>query len=155
MDIIIGVIIGIVLGGLLGFIVSKQLSASSQEHKKLAEQANQSENNLAQYRLDVAEHLDQSTQLLTQMNESCQKAMLQMEQSTKLLQQATPTEQEAMPFFAKETQEQLAQTANLRHNREEKTINEQLTQAPLDYSGNPSGLFDDKKQNVTNAQTTE
>jgi hypothetical protein len=36
-----------------------------------------------------------------------------------------------------------------------KTINEQLTQAPLDYSGNPSGLFDDKKQNVTNAQTTE
>jgi hypothetical protein len=155
MDILIGIIIGSLLGGVFGFFISKQLSASSQENKKLAEQANQSENNLAQYKLDVAEHLDQSSQLLKQMNESCQKAMQQMEQSTKLLQQATPVEQEAMPFFAKETQEQLAQTVNLRHNRDEKINKDPLTQAPLDYSGNPSGLFDDKKQNVTNVQTTE
>jgi len=151
MDIIIA--IGIfILGTALGFIANKMLSTSNQENKQLAEQASQSETNLAQYKLDVAEHLDHSTQLLEQMNTTCQKAMQQMEQSTKLLQQATPTEQEAMPFFSKETQEQLAQTVALRHNREEKKEKTPLTEAPLDYSGNPSGLFDDKKQTVTNTE---
>jgi len=152
MDIIIGIIIGTIAGTALGFIANKKLSASSQENKQLAEQANQSETNLAQYKLDVAEHLDHSTQLLEQMNSTCQKAMQQMEQSTKLLQQATPTEKEAMPFFSKETQEQLAQTVALRHNRADKKEKAPLTEAPLDYSGNPSGLFDDKKQTVTNAE---
>jgi len=151
MDIIIA--IGIfALGAALGFIANRMLSTSNQENKQLAEQASQSETNLAQYKLDVAEHLDHSTQLLEQMNTTCQKAMQQMEQSTKLLQQATPTEQETMPFFSKETQEQLAQTVALRHNREEKKEKVPLTEAPLDYSGNPSGLFDDKKQTVTNTE---
>jgi len=154
MDIIIGfTIFG--LGAALGFIANKTLSTSNQENKQLAEQANQSESNLAQYKLDVAEHLDNSAHLLQQMNTTCQKAMEQMEQSTKLLQQVTPTEDEVMPFFSKETQEQLAQTVALRHNRDEKKEKDQLTEAPLDYSGNPSGLFDDKKQTVTNTEVTD
>ena len=83
-----------------------------------------------------------------------------MERSTKLLQQATPTEQESMPFFAKETQDQLAQTVDLRHKREEKATSTPLTQAPLDYSGNPSGLFNDNKQennqsHIAQTQSTE
>ena len=154
MDIIIGITI-FGLGTALGFIANKKLSASSQENKQLTEQANQSESNLAQYKLDVAEHLDHSTHLLEQMNATCQKAMQQMEQSTKLLQQATPTEDEAEPFFSKETQDQLTQTVALRHNRDEKKEKEQLTEAPRDYSDSPSGLFDDKKHTVTNTESTE
>jgi len=58
-----------------------------------------------------------------------------------------------MPFFSKETQDQLAQTVSLRHNKEERKEEQLITEAPLDYSGNPSGLFDDKKQSVTNTET--
>lgn len=151
MDIIIGIII-FVVGAAVGFFASKTLSASNQENKQLAEKAHQSEASLAQYKVDVAEHLDNSTKLLEQMNATCQKAMTQMEESTNLLQQATPTEAEAMPFFSKETQEQLAQTVALRHNREERQSAETITEAPLDYSGEASGLFSDEKQSVTNSK---
>ncbi len=152
MNIVIGIII-FAVGALVGFIANKMLSANSQENKQLAEKASQSEASLAQYKLDVAEHLDNSAQLLQQMNATCQKAMQQMEQSTKLLQQATPAEGEIMPFFSKETQEQLAQTVALRHHKTARSEKVEITEAPLDYSGEASGLFTDKKQSVTNTET--
>ncbi len=154
MNIVIGIII-FAVGALVGFIANKMLSASNSEHQELAEKANQSEATLAQYKLDVAEHLDNSTQLLQQMNATCQKAMLQMEQSTKLLQQATPNENDFMPFFSKETQDQLAQTVALRHNKDARKSDETRTEAPLDYSGESSGLFSDQKQTVTNSEIKE
>ncbi|NQZ80580.1 MAG: YhcB family protein [Colwellia sp.] len=153
MTILSGLLI-FIIGAVAGFIVNKFFSASSQNQQKLAEKVNHSETALEQYKLDVAEHLDSSAKLLEQMNSTCKIAMEQMAQSTKLLQQATPEESVAMPFFSKETQEQLAQTVNLRHNKEDKKEEEQVTEAPLDYSGNPSGLFDDKKQSVTNTETS-
>lgn len=154
MNIILAIVI-FAVGVVVGFIANKVLSKSSnEESKKLAEQANQSEATLARYKEDVAEHLDNSTKLLEQMNQTCQKAMSQMEQSTALLQQATPSEDEVMPFFSKETQEQLAQTVKLRHNKEEKPEEEPRSAPPLDYSDSPSGLFDDSKQAVTNTATT-
>ncbi|WP_286263012.1 YhcB family protein [Thalassotalea atypica] len=150
MSVVMSIVL-LLVGGAIGFGASRFLSKSSQENKKLNEQVSQSESALAQYKLDVAEHLDNSSQLLEKMNETCQVAMKQMEQSTQLLQQATPTEATVMPFFSKETQEQLAQTVNLRHEkRTDKAEQEPVTEAPLDYSGNPSGLFADKKQSVTN-----
>lgn len=152
MSIVIGIII-FAVGALAGFFTSKMLSASSRENQQLAEKANQSEASLAQYKIDVAEHLDNSTQLLEQMNSTCQKAMQQMEQSTKLLQQATPSEKDVMPFFSKETQEQLAQTVALRHKKEERKSDVTITEPPLDYSGEASGIFADKKQPVTNTET--
>ena len=151
MNLITGLILFIV-GALAGFFIGKTFSKSNQEYKKLAQQANQNEEALTQYKNDVAEHLDNSSKLLEQMHGTCQTAMKQMAESTKLLQQATPVETEAMPFFSKETQEQLAQTVNLRHQKREEKAEEAITEAPLDYSGNPSGLFDDKKQSVTNAE---
>lgn len=152
MSIIIGLII-FAAGALLGFFANKMFFSTNDDSNKLAEQANQSEANLAQYKLDVAEHLDNSAKLLEQMNATCQKAMEQMEQSTLLLKQATPTEAEAMPYFAKETQEQLAQTAALRHSKSERSHHEPRTEAPLDYSGEASGLFSDEKQTVTNPES--
>jgi len=149
MDIIIGLSIFIV-GIAAGFFANKMFSASEQEQKKLAEQSNKTEAKLAQYKLDVAEHLESSASLLDQMNNTCQIAMEQMAQSTKLLQQATPVEIESIPFFSKETEEQLAETAKLRHQKKVAVEDELITEAPLDYSGNPSGLFDDSKQTVTN-----
>ena len=145
-------IVLLLVGGAIGFAAGRFLSSSAKEAKELAEKANESESALAQYKQDVAEHLDNSAKLLAQMNDTCQNAMAQMEASTKLLQQATPSEKSAMPFFSQETQEQLAQTVNLRHEKKEQIEQTEMTEAPLDYSGNPSGLFDDKKQSVTNAE---
>ena len=132
------------------FLLTERFSHRHRK-QKLAAKASQSESELAQYKLDVAEHLENSTNLLEQMNSTCQVAMAQMSQSTQLLQQVTPENIENMPFFSKETQEQLAQTVNLRHNKNLRKNDETASEAPLDYSGAPSGLFDDKKQSVTNS----
>jgi hypothetical protein len=83
------------------------------------------------------------------MNNTCQTAMKQMQESTELLQQATSAEVEGMPFFSVETQQQLAQTAALRHQKRPTDSDENITEPPLDYSDNPSGLFADQKQKVT------
>jgi uncharacterized membrane-anchored protein YhcB (DUF1043 family) len=142
----------ILVGAAVGFFAGRSFSSSAQDNQKLATQVSESESALAQYKLDVAEHLDDSKKLLEQMNSTCQIAMKQMEQSTQLLQQATPEMSEGMPFFSKETQEQLAQTVSLRHNKDERKTDIEITEAPLDYSGEASGLFADKKQPVTNTE---
>ncbi len=142
-----------IAGAIVGFFAKQMLSSSAQETQKLAAKASQSEAELAQYKIDVAEHLESSAKLLEQMNSTCQTAMTQMAQSTQLLQQATPENIESMPFFSKETQEQLAQTVNLRHKKALRKNNETVSEPPLDYSGAPSGLFDDKKHSVTNTTT--
>jgi uncharacterized membrane-anchored protein YhcB (DUF1043 family) len=151
MNVVLGLGLFIV-GTIVGFFANKVFSSSSQETQKLAAKASQTESELAQYRLDVSEHLENSAKLLDQMNNTCQTAMTQMAQSTQLLQQATPANIDNMPFFSKETQEQLAQTVSLRHNKDARKSDVIISEPPLDYSGAPSGLFDDKKQSVTNAE---
>lgn len=149
MNVVIALIV-FIIGAIAGFVAARFFSAPAKENKKLEEQVSQGEIELAKYKQDVAEHLESSAQLLEKMNETCKTAMDQMAQSTKLLQQATPEEGEIMPFFSKETQEQLAKTVNLRHQKRPEVSDEAITEPPLDYSGNPSGLFEDKTQSVTN-----
>ncbi len=142
----------LITGGIIGFFANRLFSSSSQEQWKLAEQVSNSDAALSQYKLDVADHLASSASLLEQMNSTCQTAMKQMEESTQLLQKATTAESAGMPFFSQETEQQLAQTASLRHQRRSNEKSAEITQAPLDYSDNPSGLFVDKKHSVTNAE---
>lgn len=151
MNVVIALVI-FVIGGIAGFFATRLLSNTSQQQRKLSEQVSKSEAALEQYKLDVAEHLASSANLLNQMNNTCQTAMKQMQESTQLLQKATSVEAEAMPFFAAETEQQLAQTAELR--RKKKSVEEEstMTEPPLDYSGNPSGLFVDQKQTVTSSE---
>ncbi|NQY49111.1 MAG: YhcB family protein [Colwellia sp.] len=151
MNVVIALVI-FIIGGIGGFFANRLLSSTSQEQRKLAEQVNKSEAALDQYKLDVAEHLSSSAQLLEQMNNTCQTAMKQMQESTQLLQKATTVEVDSMPFFSAETQQQLAQTAALRHQKRSSAVTEVITEAPLDYSDNPSGLFDEQKQKVTTAE---
>ncbi|MCJ8296109.1 MAG: YhcB family protein [Colwellia sp.] len=150
MNVVIALVI-FIIGGIGGFFANRLLSSTSQEQRKLAEQVNKSEAALDQYKLDVAEHLSSSAQLLEQMNNTCQTAMKQMKESTQLLQKATTVEVDSMPFFSAETQQQLAQTATLRHQKRSSVATEAITEAPLDYSDNPSGLFAEQKQKVTTA----
>ena len=151
MNVVIALVIFIV-GGIGGFFATRLLSSSSQEQRKLAEKVNKSEAALDQYKLDVADHLESSAKLLDQMNNTCQTAMKQMQESTQLLQKATTVDVEGMPFFSAETQQQLAQTATLRHQKRPADTETAITEAPLDYSGNPSGLFADQKQKVTTVE---
>ncbi len=148
---VVTALIVFIVGSIAGFFVNHFLSSSNQEQRKLAEQVTKSEAALAQYKLDVADHLESSASLLAQMNSTCQTAMKQMEESTQLLQRATINDAEGMPFFSQETQQQLAQTAGLRHPKRTAKNVEEATEAPLDYSGQASGLFIDAKQTATNA----
>lgn len=146
---IVTALIVFVVGAIVGFIVNHFLSSSNQEQRKLAEQASKSETALSQYKLDVADHLESSAKLLDKMNNTCQTAMKQMEESTQLLQRVTTNDTDGMPFFSQETQDQLAQTAGLRHPKRDTKQVESNTKAPLDYSGEASGLFIDKEQQDT------
>lgn len=143
---VVTALIVFILGAIVGFIANHFLSSSNQEQRKLAAQANKSEAALSQYKLDVSDHLESSAKLLEQMNSTCQTAMKQMQESTQLLKHATHNESETIPFFSQETQDQLAQTAELRHPRKADDKIDTVTEAPLDYSGEASGLFVDSKQ---------
>ncbi|WP_114326772.1 YhcB family protein [Candidatus Colwellia aromaticivorans] len=140
-----------IIGAIGGFIANHFLSSSNQEQRKLAEQANKSEAALSQYKLDVSDHLESSAKLLEQMNSTCQTAMKQMQESTQLLKRATTNDTDAMPFFSQETQEQLAQTAGLRHPKKVNKKIDAVTEAPLDYSSKASGLFVDEKHQQTSS----
>ena len=146
---VLSALIIFVVGAIVGFIANHFLSSSNQEQRKLSEQVSKSEAALSQYKLDVAEHLESSASLLEQMNNTCQTAMKQMKESTQLLQRVTTNDTDGMPFFSQETQEQLAQTAALRHEKRSTQQNESNTEAPLDYSNEASGLFIDQKQTKT------
>jgi len=143
-------LITFIIGAIIGYVVHRFLSSSANTEKELAEKINQSEQALTQYKQEVAVHLEQSASLLTQMNETCQKAMQQMEQSTQLLKQATPIEATSMPFFSAETEQQLAETVAARHPKRQQDETAKISQPPLDYPDEPSGLFVDQKQSVTN-----
>lgn len=143
---VVSALIIFVVGAIIGFFANHFLSASNQEQRKLSEQVSKSEAALSQYKLDVADHLASSASLLDQMNNTCQTAMKQMEESTQLLQRVTANDVDGMPFFSQETQDQLAQTAGLRHPKRTAKQEEFNTQPPLDYSGKASGLFIDQKQ---------
>lgn len=146
MTVVIPLII-FVAGAIFGFCANHFLSSSNQKQRKLSEQVSKSEAALSQYKLNVAEHLASSASLLEQMNNTCQTAMKQMEESTQLLQQATTTDTDAdgMPFFSQETQEQLTQTAGLRHEKRSIQQDQSGTEAPLDYSQEASGIFVDQE----------
>lgn len=142
-------LVGAIIGTITGFFVSKKLSASEQDYQRLEEEASQSKRSLEQYQQEVALHLDNSAQLLEQMNETCKIAMQQMEKSTKLLNTAT-VKPNAMPFFSADTEEDLR--TNTKQVKPSRKHNEELaTEPPLDYSSAPSGLFNDVKQVVTNS----
>ncbi len=151
MTLIIGLVI-FVVGLLVGLIVNKFMGSTSQENQELTNKLDQGEKALEEYKANVAEHLESSAKLLEQMHSTCKDAMIQMAQSTKLLQEATPDDSSAMPFFSQETQDQLAQTIKLRDASSANKKDVEITEAPLDYSGNPSGLFKDETQSVTNPE---
>ncbi|MGB0937448.1 MAG: YhcB family protein [Colwellia sp.] len=134
-----------IIGGSFGFLARHLLINSSSEKESLVKKANKSDAALAQYKIDVAEHLDNSSKLLEQMNDTCQTAMAQMKESTALLQQASVNETVAMPFFSEETNDELAKTAVLRHKPRKPSLEESITEPPLDYSNTSSGLFIDKQ----------
>lgn len=150
MTVVIALIV-FVVGAVVGFFANYLISSTNQEQRKLAEQVNKTEAALSQYKIDVADHLECSAKLLNEMNSTCQTAMKQMEESTQLLQRATASDSDGMPFFSQETQEQLAQTAALRHAKrmdEKAGVSTDFnTEAPLDYSGKASGLFSDQGPN--------
>lgn len=143
---VVTALIVFIFGAIVGFIANHFLSSSNQEQRRLAEQANKSEAALSQYKLDVSDHLESSAKLLEQMNGTCQTAMKQMQESTQLLKRATTNDAETIPFFSQETQDQLAQTAGLRHPKKADDKVDSVTEAPLDYSNESSGLFIGEKQ---------
>lgn len=149
---VVTALIVFVVGAIIGFFANHFLSSSNQQQRKLSVQVSNSEAALAQYKLDVADHLDSSAKLLNQMNNTCQTAMKQMEESTKLLQQASTQDSDGMPFFSQETQEQLTKTAELRHPKRMPQQEDGYTEAPLDYSNESSGLFGEQnKKNTSKA----
>ena len=139
---------GLVVGLVGGYFVSRKLSASDQEFQQLERQVVESKTSLEKYQQEVAEHLDSSTKLLAQMNDACQTALVQMEKSTQLLRHAN-TESTNMPFFSSEAQAHLRDNADKTRSRRNRKV-APLDEAPRDYAGDGSGLFNDDKHVASN-----
>ena len=141
--------IGLVIGAIGGGYFGKKLSADEQDFQRLEQKATESQNTLEQYQKEVAAHLESSATLLAQMNDTCTNAMQQLDKSTQLLNKAK-FEANEQPFFSAETEAQIR--ANPQKTKASKSVKDTaLTEPPRDYSGDPSGLFSDEKQVVTNS----
>ncbi|TKB47906.1 YhcB family protein [Thalassotalea mangrovi] len=137
MDIIISLSI-FVAGLVIGIVATRLLSTANQENQRLEKEVAESRSSFKTYQQDVAAHLQSSMDLLAQMNDACNSAMLQMEKSTELLNKVNQ-ETNGMPFFGAETEAQLQAMAKMQRRKKNP---ENLTEPPRDYSADPSGLFD-------------
>ncbi len=144
------IFIGITIGAIGGFFISKRLSASEQDVQRLEQEAQRTKSSLEEYRQEVAEHLNSSAKLLEQMNATCKSAMEQMEKSTLLLNKASEESVPSAPFFSEEATKHMRDPQRPRK-KLKSTKAKDLTEPPLDYANQPSGIFNDSKQIVTNS----
>lgn len=125
----------IVIVAIIAFFIGAFVAKKQFKQDELEEQAQKAENELEQYRKDVADHLASTGQLVSKMKENYDQFLNHVEHTNKLLLEDR-NKAPAEPFFSKETTEQLQ--ASLK----ERQCDRSNAQAqPADYVSGESGLF--------------
>ncbi|KZN37329.1 YhcB family protein [Pseudoalteromonas luteoviolacea] len=129
----------LIIVAICAFFLGSQFTKKQFKHEEIEQQAKQAEQNLEQYRQDVADHLANTKKLVGKMQDNYSQLLQHVEETNQLLieeKRKAPSE----PFFSKETTEQLQ--ASLRA-RPEKRRSEEYAQnnPPMDYAEGESGLF--------------
>lgn len=142
----IGVVIIIAIGS---FFVGGLFTKKRFKQEELEQQAEKAQNELEQYRQDVADHLDSTNKLINKLKDNYEQLAHHVQQSDHLLLSKKDLD-DSQPFFSKETTEQLQ--ASLSQRPERHSSNMVHDSQPADYAAGESGLFRGEKTDVEQRQ---
>ena len=125
------------------FFLGVVLTKRQYEHDELEKEVEKAQLNLEQYKQDVADHLSNTNKLVTKMRDNYEQLVNHVQETNRIL--LTEQNKETIPFFSKETTEQLH--ASLDKLEKPKSKQESLESQPADYAEGKSGLFADNRSN--------
>lgn len=130
-----------VITAIASFFVGTVFTKRQYENDELEKEVEKAKDELEQYKQDVADHLANTDKLVGKMKDNYEQLATHVQQTNKLL--LVDNTKETMPFFSKETTEQLQ--ASLDQLAEPKTQTTVTDAQPMDYAQNNSGLFSGEK----------
>lgn len=132
------------VGVLIGAVITRLISVKQFGQSKLQLELDESRKQLAQYRVDVSEHLDTTNQLMAQLQENYARIAKHVQQSKMQLVEQPVSQRDEINFFSADTSRQIKQSLHqLDERRREHSVPEQQ---PRDYSGEASGLIKERPQ---------
>jgi len=132
----------LVITAIASFFVGTVFTKRQYENDELEKEVEKAKNELEQYKQDVADHLANTDKLVGRMKDNYEQLATHVQQTNKLL--LVDNTKETMPFFSKETTEQLQ--ASLDQLAEPKAHNSITDAQPMDYAQEHSGIFSGKKE---------
>ncbi|KID57880.1 hypothetical protein JF50_03780 [Pseudoalteromonas luteoviolacea] len=142
----------LIIVAISAFFLGSLFTKKQFKHEELEQQAQQAEQNLEQYRQDVADHLANTKKLVGKMQDNYSQLLQHVEDTNQLLLEEKRS-QPNQPFFSKETTEQLQ--ASLRSRPEKRRNSESVHNAPpADYAEGESGLFSDDRAKSEQLKTS-
>ena len=132
----------LIITAIASFFVGTVFTKRQYENDELEKEVEKAKNELEQYKQDVADHLASTDKLVGKMKDNYEQLATHVQQTNKLL--LVDNTKETMPFFSKETTEQLQ--ASLDQLTEPKTHTPVTDSQPMDYAQNNSGLFSGEKE---------
>lgn len=125
----------VIIVAIAAFFIGAFVTKKQFKHDELEEQVEQAKNTLEQYRQDVADHLANTSKLVTKMKDNYDQLLSHVEETNQLLLEDR-NKAPAEPFFSKEMTQQLQ--ASLKERRSDRS---NADAQPADYVSGESGLF--------------
>ena len=107
----------VVIVSACSFFLGGWFNKKRNKQEDLEHQVEQAQTELAQYRQDVADHLDNTNKLMSKIKENYEQLLAHSQRSEKLLT-ARESADLTQPFFSKETTEQLYASLDQRPERQ-------------------------------------
>lgn len=135
-------LVWLIVGAVLGAVITRLISLKQFGQSKLQMELDESRKQLAQYRVDVSEHLDTTNQLMAQLQENYARIAKHVQQSKMQLVEQPVSQRDEINFFSADTSRQIKQSLHqLDERRRQHSVSEQQ---PRDYSGEASGLIKER-----------
>ncbi|SFD30605.1 YhcB family protein [Pseudoalteromonas denitrificans] len=132
----------LLITAIASFFVGTVFTKRQYENDELEKEVEKAKSDLEQYKQDVADHLASTDKLVSKMKDNYEQLANHVQQTNKLL--LVDNTKEAMPFFSKETTEQLQASLD---QLEEPKAHTNITDAqPMDYAQENSGIFSGTKK---------
>ncbi|MFC3033022.1 ZapG family protein [Pseudoalteromonas fenneropenaei] len=128
----------LVVVAVAAFFLGALFTKKKFKQDELEQQAADAKHALAQFRQDVADHLDNTRKLVNKMQDNYTQLLNQVEETNQLLV-IEKVVHPADPFFSKETTEQLQ--ASLKSRPERRGDRSTASSQPSDFAAGTSGIF--------------
>ena len=140
----------LVATGIASFFIGSLMTKRQYEHDELEKEVEKAQNNLEQFKQDVADHLAHTNKLVDKMQDNYTQLVNHMEETNKLLVAEKPVD--VVPYFSQEASEILPETRENDVTRSEiLKRNAELEAAPADFVTGETGIF--SGDSIENKQT--